>query len=609
MCEGHDEGLAMKNKLTFALLFAGLFLSVKTYAAGECLGYAGSIIQYLDFGSSNCPSITSKPVSGAECELVRTGDFLCTEASGSFIGGPWKYTGNPFGGENNPDPDPPSAIKIPQSPFVPFQPSSNAVTATNNAGSAISDFSQKMAGVVGTLALNQTVLRAEGQENKHQILDVMGQYNDQSFNRDIGIRDRLVTLNELFLSTFGTEELSFDEQFAENKELHQKTHDAQTLAQQSLDILPKLSFSAEALLSYSQTILDSSGQASINATEAFYAAQNAEQAAYDNYNLLSDMKEDVTESRNTIRKNTTTLSSIQSATSQLYGMDSTINSNTRSAVQDAALSTQNTVWDSNRQIMDYMGSLNQSQAIALSDIKSAIQDIGSDTGGGPTADTGTHQRLDTLNAKTSELNQNVVDASLNTQQAISGSTDELLAELVAIKSALENGSSEYDDTEINEKLTALINNTGATGNNVVTSAQATQQAVAFSGQQVTDAVNALGDAFESGSGQNTGPTLCTGDDCYKGKSWVTPKYPEGITSIYEDHKTKFQDSTVHEYLKGFNPTITGTAPTEWEFCFNFQGMANLGCHTASLSPNVIPFVRLVILITAGFLCRRLIFGG
>jgi len=419
-----------KALIAFTALL-GLF-SFNLFAQDDGLAICKQKADYDESANIRFPSASSCPSTGVldRCEVKARPTSTCVQDQfGVWVGMNYYYTGCLAGGgtcggsedpDPEPDPDPPSAIKLPESSFVPFQPSSDASTASNNGGSAISDFSQKMSVAVNTLALNQTFLRTEAQENKHQILDVMGQYNDRSFNRDEGIRDRLITVEELFRSTFGTEEISFDEQFAENKELHQKTQEAQTLAQQSLDILPKLSFSAEALLSYSQTILDSSGQASNNASEAFYAAQNAEQAAYDNYNLLSDMKEDVTESRNTIRKNTTTLSSIQSATSQLYGLDSTINSNTRSAVQDAAVSTQNTVWDSNRQIMDYMGSLNQSQATALSEIKSAIET----SGGGPQDPdidlTETNKKIDTTNYELSELKKILDTRTQTANNALSG---------------------------------------------------------------------------------------------------------------------------------------------------------------------------------------------
>lgn len=630
MWKSHDEGLAMKNKLTFALLFAGLFLSVKSYAAGECLGYSGSIVQAIEFPSSTCPTISAKTHGSVECELVQAGDWVCVEVtSGGSIGGPWRYTGNLFGGDtpDPEDPQDPSGIKYPESTFVPFESSANAVTASNNAGSAISDFSQKMAVSLNTLATNQSVLRSEAQDNKHQILSVMGQYNDQSFNRDVHLRDTVLSLNQQVISSFDAVEQSLDEKFTENKELHEKTHESQTAAQESLDDLGEnlnqAAIGIENARYHAQSAVNAAESANYNSLQAFYAAQNAEQASYETYELAYESREDIREIYNRTYDNIETLSSIQSATSELFGLRDQIRSDTRASAQDAAFSTQDTVWQSNDQIMSYMGSLNQSQATALSDIKSAIQDIDSGTGGGSTDDTGTHERLDTLNAKTSELNQNVVDSALNTQQAISGSTDELLAELTAIKDALENGSSEYDDTEVNQKLTELINNTGTTGTNVVTSGQATQQAVSASGQQVTESVNGLGDKLDGigegidslsdslkpGTGQKAGPTLCTGDDCYKGKSWVTPKYPEGISSIYEDHKTKFQDSSIHEYMKGFVPDLSGSAPDHWEFCINFDGMANLGCHTVELPPYVISFVRLIILISAGFLCRRLIFGG
>lgn len=600
----------MKNKLTFALLFAGLFLSKHVYSAGECLGYAGSIVQYLEFQGGSCPTVTSLPQSGVDCELVRTSDFICA-ISGSTGGGPWRYTGNPFGGETNPDPDPqPSpVITQPESVVVPSD------LPTNN---ALTQFSYKMSAALGTLATNQWNLRAQANLDKHDILRVIGQYNVQSFDRDISTRDSIESFRTLSVSSFSAVEQSLDEKATENKELHEKTHAAQDVAQESLDKLPQLEIAVENARYHAQNASGAADSANYNAQQAYNMAS---EAAYNSGYIMgdvSDTKNMTSEMLNLMLEGGTGGSGDFEQTNDiLNGIKSDANNNTDRIVNAVNNPTGLVTVTNELQAVGGKldGLLGQGQGLSnqlgqqLNDIKTAVENIETGGGtGGPATDSGTHERLDTLNTKVSQLNESVVDSALNTQQVIDGSTDELLAELVAIKDALENGSSEYDDTEINEKLTALINNTGATGNNVVTSAQATQQAVAASGQQVTDAVNALGNAFEAGSGQNTGPTLCTGDDCYKGKSWVTPKYPEGMTSIYETHKAAFQDSSVHDYLKGFNPIISGNAPTSWQFCIDV-GFANLGCHSLELPPYILSFVRLIILITAGFLCRRLIFGG
>ncbi len=619
----------MKNKLTFALLFAGLFLSGNAYA-NNCAALTGQLQPFTQPAGTGCATTNQYHDGPTQCcDMTLIG-------SGGDSGNPndevcvYQYTGTSCA---NPDPidppEPPPPLELPE--WSEETPSTvDRSNYYNNTYASLKNMTERLNSITSYLSndsfATQGAIAQRSLETQNYIYQqsraVRSSLGNQISNVDHKVQtimNRQVRLSDME-NLFGdvkTDVTEIKEAQAEGQA------QLESLIVESTSDLPQMAIGIENARYHAQVAANRAENAEISARESISASQNAEQASYETYELAYESREDIREIYNRTYENIETLSSIQSATSELFGLRDLIRSDTRASAQDAAVSTQDTVWQSNDQIMSYMGSLNQSQATALSDIKSAIQDIDSGTGGGPTADTGTHERLDTLNAKTSELNQNVVDSALNTQQAISGSTDELLAELTAIKDALENGSSEYDDTEVNQKLTELINNTGTTGTNVVTSGQATQQAVSASGQQVTDAVNGLGDKLDGigegidslsdslkpGTGQKASPTLCTGDDCYKGKSWVTPKYPEGISSIYEDHKTKFQDSTVHEYLKGFKPDLSGSAPDHWEFCINFDGMANLGCHTVELPPYVISFVRLIILISAGFLCRRLIFGG
>ncbi|WP_233007143.1 hypothetical protein [Rheinheimera faecalis] len=653
----------MKNKLTFALLFAGLFLSNHAYADGECIAHSNQVVQYLDFQGSSCPTVASISQNGFKCELVRTPTFVCAinNTSGGAGGGPWSYTGQLF--------DPPlsdiplsdqlhviPSIKLTQAPVFDMAdsliPLRNTITSSTQ-GTYIG-FERVSYGLQALSANDKTV-----NDNVITLSDRMSQFStyvnaakasaDSSKSSSDLTRDAVNVTNQS-ISNLKSELLQSNDALAQslseiksisddiqltatedalrNEQLHQQTHAAQVTAQSSLDSIEE---DADNAAHNTALASDYASQANYNAQQAYNMAS---EAAYNSGYLMgdvSDTKNITSEIRNILLEGDSGGEGNQQTNDLLTGIKSDANTNTDRIINAINNSSSAPGDDGQLQgVNDRLdGLLGQGQGLSqqlgqqLNQIKTAVENIETGGGtGGPSSDTGTHERLDTLNTKVSELNESVVDSALNTQQVIDGSTDELLAELVAIKGALEDGTSEYDDTEVKEKLTALINNTGATGNNVVASGQATQQAVAASGQQVTDAVNGLGEkldgisesidglgnAFEPGSGQNTGPTLCTGDDCYKGKSWVTPKYPEGMTSIYETHKAAFQDSSVHEYLERFNPTISGTAPTSWQFCIDV-GFANLGCHSLELPPYILSFVRLIILITAGFLCRRLIFGG
>ena len=87
----------MKNKLTFALLFAGLFLSLSAHA-DNCSDRAGQEVSVITF-DTDCPMTTTIDVGGEKCILERKAragqaEFICVEDShGSFLGGPWEYTG------------------------------------------------------------------------------------------------------------------------------------------------------------------------------------------------------------------------------------------------------------------------------------------------------------------------------------------------------------------------------------------------------------------------------------------------------------------------------------------------------------------------------------
>ena len=88
--------------------------------------------------------------------------------------------------------------------------------------------------------------------------------------------------------------------------------------------------------------------------------------------------------------------------------------------------------------------------------------------------------------------------------------------------------------------------------------------------------------------------------------WVS-NYPDSITSIFENFHDKFEKQPVLQTLDLELPT-SGTEP-EFIANFNFGGFLNLGTYDLSLPSYIYGFIRLILLITAGFTCRSIIFGA
>jgi len=246
-----------------------------------------------------------------------------------------------------------------------------------------------------------------------------------------------------------------------------------------------------------------------------------------------------------------------------------------------------------------------------------------------------HNKLDSISNLVGVLNESVIDAASGINEAIGSSSDDqisasedmtgqLVAKLDELKAAMQNGSGSggTGDTLTHEKLDVLIEKTTSINENVVDAALNTQQAITASGEGITASVDALGDKLEGigesldglsdvmqpGTGQNNGPTLCTGQDCWKQKSWVQSSFPDGVQGLWEDRKDAFDRSAMKGYLDSFVPSLQAGAIDPFQLCFNL-GFYNYGCHSFSIPDYVIAFLRLVILISAGFYCQRLVFGG
>jgi len=86
------------------------------------------------------------------------------------------------------------------------------------------------------------------------------------------------------------------------------------------------------------------------------------------------------------------------------------------------------------------------------------------------------------------------------------------------------------------------------------------------------------------------------------------KYPDGLGGVWAARKAEFEDSAFMDFLGSFVPSFSGSCPA-WSFNVNVASWAQFGIHDFQSLCWVFDFVKVVLLVSAAFLCRALIFGG
>lgn len=106
--------------------------------------------------------------------------------------------------------------------------------------------------------------------------------------------------------------------------------------------------------------------------------------------------------------------------------------------------------------------------------------------------------------------------------------------------------------------------------------------------------NAAGVRF--GSGPSQGLT-----------GWYESEYPEGFKTLMEEVTPIYYESQIYAYLKSWELSVAGDFSFP-QICVDV-GIANLGCHDFSIDARVFPFIRIILIVSALLLARRLVFGG
>lgn len=116
----------------------------------------------------------------------------------------------------------------------------------------------------------------------------------------------------------------------------------------------------------------------------------------------------------------------------------------------------------------------------------------------------------------------------------------------------------------------------------------------------------------TGDGEGEGDGECTGDKCAipgegEPASWWESSYPDGIEGVWSDFAGDIQQTEFLQFVRQFEVDVGGGAPPDFNICFT--ALVDLGCHSIAPPDFVWSVMRLFMLITAAFTCRKLIFGG
>ena len=92
-------------------------------------------------------------------------------------------------------------------------------------------------------------------------------------------------------------------------------------------------------------------------------------------------------------------------------------------------------------------------------------------------------------------------------------------------------------------------------------------------------------------------------------SFYTSTYEDGLQGIWDESKADFESSEFVVFLDTFKQVPSGGTAAASQMCFNLGALGNLGCGELSPDSRIWAAIRIFILVTAGFLCRAILFGG
>lgn len=91
-------------------------------------------------------------------------------------------------------------------------------------------------------------------------------------------------------------------------------------------------------------------------------------------------------------------------------------------------------------------------------------------------------------------------------------------------------------------------------------------------------------------------------------SWWETSYPEGFSGIVESHTNSISDSFKNSSFASTGLSDSGSVPS-WSIDLNINPKMQFGVHVLKVDPSIWAVIKLILLCTTLFSCRKIIFGG
>jgi hypothetical protein len=180
--------------------------------------------------------------------------------------------------------------------------------------------------------------------------------------------------------------------------------------------------------------------------------------------------------------------------------------------------------------------------------------------------------------------------------------DKLQGIIDAVNNSSGSGGNTYNDSGLRSDVDALRQTVASASSLALASEASSLDAKIandnLNSDKIVDAITGLG----------TGSVPRHVEPSPNLKGVYVSAYPLGVAGVFAGRLEEFKATEFYIFLEQFKPTFGGTPPN-MSFCMNFGAHMNLGCFDLVLDPRIWPALKIFILITAGFTCRKILFGG
>lgn len=114
---------------------------------------------------------------------------------------------------------------------------------------------------------------------------------------------------------------------------------------------------------------------------------------------------------------------------------------------------------------------------------------------------------------------------------------------------------------------------------------------------------AFGDKGQPMPGTGDGET-CYEDIC----SWYESAYPDGLVGIWQERSADLQQTPLFDFLNQLSTVAPTGGQPDFNICFNLGAMGDYGCKSFEIPSAIWAFIRLIIFISAGIFCYRIVSG-